>query len=241
MIGIIVNVACVFTGGIIGAFCSKILNKRTTEKVNSVFGISAIGMGIYSVILVKNLTPVIFALIVGTILGDLIHLNELFKKGGSILEKPVSKIFKAPATIEKEEYESLLVTTIVLFCCSGTGIYGCLDAGMTGEYSILLAKSVLDFFTAIIFACSLGLVTAFIAIPQIIIFSLLFLLARFIVPFTTPVMINDFRACGGLILLATGLRIAKIKEFSIADMIPSMALVMPCSWLWTDFILPLLK
>jgi len=240
MIGIIVNVVCVFIGGLIGAAFSKGIPQRTISKVNSCFGISAIGMGIYSVVLVKNLTPVIFALIVGTIIGDLLHLNELFCKGGKLLQKPVSKIFKSPETISKEEYDSLLVTTIVLFCCSGTGIYGSLDAGMTGECSILMAKSVLDLFTAMIFACSLGYVTAFIAIPQIIIFSLLFMLAKFIVPLTTPVMINDFRACGGLILVATGLRIAKIKEFSIADMIPAMALVMPCSWLWTEFVVPLL-
>jgi len=236
MIGIITNVVCVFIGGLIGAFCGRYIPQKTITKVNSCFGISAIGMGIYSVVLVKNLTPVIFALIVGTVIGDLIHLNELFTKGGKLMQKPVSKVFKAPEKLEKEEYESLLVTTLVLFCCSGTGIYGSLDAGMTGECSILLAKSVLDFFTAIIFACSLGYVTAFIAIPQIIIFSLLFLLAKVIVPLTTPVMINDFRACGGLILLATGLRIAKIKEFSIADMIPAMALVMPCSWFWTTVI-----
>jgi len=110
---------------------------------------------------------------------------------------------------------------------------------MTGEYSILMAKSVLDLFTAIIFACSLGFVTALIAVPQIVIFTLLFLLAKLVVPLTTPVMINDFRACGGLILLATGLRVAKIKEFSIADMIPAMIIVMPCSWLWTEFVIPL--
>lgn len=240
MIGIIVNVVCVIVGGIAGALCAGHISQRTIGKVNSCFGISAIGMGIYSVVLVKNLTPVIFALIVGMIIGDLIHLNEIFIKGGKLLQKPVSKMFKSPDTLSQDEYESLLVTTMVLFCCSSTGIYGCLDAGMTGESSILLAKSVLDLFTAMIFACSLGWVTAFIAIPQIIIFSCLFLLAKVVVPLTTPVMINDFRACGGLILLATGFRVAKIKEFSIADMIPAMVLVMPCSWLWTEFVVPLL-
>jgi len=123
MIGIIVNVICVFTGGIIGALFSKFISQSTIQKVNSCFGISAIGMGIFSVILVKNLTPVIFALIVGTIIGDTIHLNELFIKGGKVLQKPVSKIFKTPETLNQDEYESLLVTTLVLFCCSSTGIY----------------------------------------------------------------------------------------------------------------------
>ena len=53
-----------------------------------------------------------------------------------------------------------VVTGIVLFCSSGTGIYGCLDAGMTGNATVLLSKSILDFFTAMVFACNLGAVTS---------------------------------------------------------------------------------
>ena len=111
---------------------------------------------------------------------------------------------------------------------------------MTGNVTILLSKSVLDFFTAMIFACSLGLATSLIAVPQLVIFGLLYLLANLIYPLTTPVMINDFKACGGFILLATGLRIARIREFPIADMIPAMILVMPISAVWVNCISPLL-
>jgi uncharacterized membrane protein YqgA involved in biofilm formation len=134
---------------------------------------------------------------------------------------------------------SLFVTAFVLFCTSGTGIYGSLDAGMTGNVTILLSKSVLDFFTAMIFACSLGLATSLIAVPQLVIFGLLYLLANLIYPLTTPVMINDFKACGGFILLATGLTIMKVREFPMADMLPAMVLVMPLSSLWTKLLLPL--
>ena len=111
---------------------------------------------------------------------------------------------------------------------------------MTGNVTILMSKSVLDFFTALIFACSLGIITSVIAVPQFLIFLCLFLLAKLIYPLTTPAMINDFKACGGFILLATGLRIARIKEFPIADMIPSMVLVMPVSAFWVSCIVPML-
>ena len=111
---------------------------------------------------------------------------------------------------------------------------------MTGNITILLSKSVLDLFTAMIFACSLGPITSLIAVPQLIIFVVLYLLAGTIFPLTTPEMIGDFKACGGFILLATGLRIAKIKEFPIADMIPAMIIVMPISYIWTAYIMPLL-
>ena len=135
---------------------------------------------------------------------------------------------------------ALLVTAIVLLCASGSGIYGSIVSGISGDHSILLAKSILDLFTAMIFACSLGMVVSAIAIPQFIIFLSLFLLAKVIFPLTTPAMINDFKACGGMILLATGLRIAKVKDFPIADMIPAMLLVWPISWMWTAWIVPLL-
>ena len=136
---------------------------------------------------------------------------------------------------------SLLVTAVVLFCVSGTGIYGCLDAGMTGNASVLLAKSVLDVFTAAVFACTLGAVTAVVAVPQLVVFLLMFSLAKVIFPLTTPSMLNDFKACGGIIMLATGFRMIKVKMFPTADMIPAMILVMPFSWAWTAYILPLVS
>ena len=134
----------------------------------------------------------------------------------------------------------MLVTAIVLFCASGTGIYGSIVSGMSGNHSILVAKSILDLFIAMIFSCSLGMVTSLIAVPQAILFLLLFFCAKWLFPLTTPDMVKDFKACGGLIMIATGFRITKIKDIPIADMIPAMILVWPISWMWTAWILPLL-
>ena len=142
--------------------------------------------------------------------------------------------------LPREEYLSLLVTGIVLFCSSGTGIYGCLDAGMTGNATVLLSKSILDFFTAMVFACNLGAVTSLVAVPQAAVFFALFFAAKAIYPRTTTPMIGDFKACGGGLFIATGCRIAKMQDFPVADMIPAMVLVMPLSALWTNYIAPLL-
>lgn len=114
-------------------------------------------------------------------------------------------------------------------------------SGITGDHSILTAKSILDLFTAIIFACSLGIIVSLIAVPQLLIFTALFLCAGFIFPLTTTEMINDFKACGGILMLATGFRMIKVKMFPTADMILAMVLVMPVSWIWTSHILPLMK
>ena len=78
------------------------------------------------------------------------------------------------------------------------------------------------------------------AVPQFLIFIALYLLAGMIYPLCTPAMINDFKASGDILLLATGFRMIKVKEFPVADMIPAMALAMPVSYLWTNYIMSLM-
>ncbi|MDO4648535.1 MAG: DUF554 domain-containing protein, partial [Eubacteriales bacterium] len=210
------------------------------EKLNMVFGVCAMTMGIASVVLMVNMPAVIFSVVVGTAIGLAIHFGDWISRGCAQMEKIVSKIIpKKESDISETEFRETLITIIVLFCASGTGIYGSIVSGMTGEQSILISKSILDFFTAIIFACLLGAVVCFIAVPQFIIFMILFLAAGIIFPMTTPDMINDFKACGGVLLLATGFRMMKVKMFPTADMIPAMVLVMPISWIWSSYIMPL--
>ena len=235
MIGVIVNVLAVALGGVLGTVFSKKLSTRFTTELNKVFGVCAIGMGISSVPLMENMPAVILAVVAGTAVS----------RGGELMEKPIGKLLGErngddEDGLPREEYLSLLVTGIVLFCSSGTGIYGCLDAGMTGNATVLLSKSILDFFTAMVFACNLGAVTSLVVAPQAAVFFALFFAAKAIYPLTTTPMIGDFKACGGVLFIATGCRIAKMQDFPVADMIPAMVLVMPLSALWTNYIAPLL-
>lgn len=239
-IGIIANCLGVIFGGIVGSLIGPRLTESFKANLNLVLGACAMTMGISSITLMKNMPAVILAIILGTVIGLMIHLGALIQKMGMKMEQIISRII--PGKREKDEdYQSVLVTAIVLFCASGTGIYGSITAGMTGDHSILLAKTVLDFATAIIFACVLEMVTCAIAVPQFIIFMALFLLAGAIYPLCTETMICDFKACGGVLLIATGFRMMKLKEFPIADMIPAMVLVMPLSYLWVTYVLPLVS
>lgn len=230
--GVIINILAVMLGGLAGSVFGNRLSAGLKEKLNLVFGICSMGIGISSVILMKNMPAVVLALILGTICGLVIHLGKNISRGS---EKLVKLIPRQGGTDN-----GLLVTAVVLFCASGTGIYGTIISGISGDHSILIAKSILDFFTAMIFACTLGKATSLIALPQAVIFLILFFSARLIYPLTSPVMIDDFKACGGLIMLATGFRIAKVKDFPIADMIPAMILVWFTSYAWTAWIIPIL-
>ena len=232
-IGIIVNVLSLALGGLAGSLIGNKLSEEIKQQMNMIFGICAMGMGIASIVLMKSMPAVVFAVIAGTIIG-------LFLKLGKGIEIFFKKTCLRMVKSDSQEMMSLFITAVVLFCASGTGIYGALDSGMTGNHSVLIAKSVLDFFTTIIFASQLGKVVSLISIPQFVIMIVLFLLAKVIFPMTNETMILDFKACGGFILLATGFRMMKLRELPIADMIPAMVLVMPISYVWTEILLPLI-
>ena len=240
-IGVIINTVAIFLGGIAGALLGDKLPEKYKEQLNLIFGLCSMGMGISSIVLMKYMPAVVFALIIGTIVGLVFKLGDKVYELCSKLQKVMIRIVpKKETNMSETEFLATLITAIVLFCSSGMGIYGSLSEGMTGDSSLLIAKSILDFFTAAIFACNLGYIVSLIAVPQFAIFTILFLSASFIVPLTTPDMIADFKACGGFLMVAAGFRILKLKMFPVVDMIPAMILVMPFSWFWINIILHLL-
>ena len=240
-IGVIINTIAIFLGGIAGALLGNKLPEKYKEQLNLIFGLCSMGMGISSIVLMKYMPAVVFALIIGTIVGLVFKLGDKVYELCSKLQKVMIRIVpKKETNMSETEFLATLITVIVLFCSSGMGIYGSLSEGMTGDSSLLITKSILDFFTAAIFACNLGYIVSLIAVPQFVIFTTLFLTASFIVPLTTPDMIADFKACGGFLMVAAGFRILKLKMFPVVDMIPAMILVMPFSWFWINIILHLL-
>lgn len=225
-----INVTSVVLGGLLGSIIGEKLSDRLKQQMTTIFGVCAMTMGVTSVVLMKNMPAVIFAVIIGSLLGITLNLDGHIRKGtGVLLNK-----------LNLDTDMQLMVTAMVLFCASGTGIYGSLISGMTGDQSILIAKAILDFFTSMIFACQLKKAVMLIGVPQLVIMLALFFSARLILPLTNDAMIADFKACGGIVLLATGFSIMKVVEIPVANMLLSMVLVMPVSALWMNVVAPLL-
>lgn len=239
-VGVIINALSVVIGGILGTVAGHKLSPKFKADLTMIFGLCSMGMGISTIANMESMPAVIFSMVIGTGIGLAIHLGDKINTAAGGMQRFIGRFVKNTNTaLTEEEFMNTLVTIIVLFCASGTGIYGSIVAGMSGDNSVLISKSILDLFTAAIFACNLGLVVSLIAVPQFIIFVILFYGAVVIFPLTTPAMINDFKACGGFLIFATGFRMVKIKNFPIADMIPAMILVMPLSYIWTNYIMPL--
>ena len=95
------------------------------------------------------MTAVVLALLVGFTIGHLLHLEYWTAK---FFLKLVKVLHLGGDDIDMDFY----VTAVALFCCSGFGWYSTLTEGITGDPSLLMSKAVLDGFTALIFASSLG-------------------------------------------------------------------------------------
>lgn len=234
--GVMVNSACVLLGGIAGTFIGKKLDKTLCERITLIFGVCSMTLGINSVVKMQQLPAVILAVILGTIAGECLKVEDRIAALAAKVEKPVSRLVKNQTDRDREKFMSEFISIVVLFCASGTGIFGALHSGITGDHTILFSKAILDFFTAAIFAAGLGIMVALVAVPQFLVMIILFFSAVMIMPLTNEIMLADFTACGGVLMLATGFRISGIKWFPIANMIPAMILVMPFSWIWMTFI-----
>ena len=231
-VGIMTNVAAVVTGGILGCLLGGRVTERWKKLLSDLLGVAAMTMGITLILKGKNLSPVILSLLVGGVIGEALQLE---KRVNGLVVTVTEKVLKGDAVSEANLMQT--ATVIVLFCFSGTGWYGALFEGMTGDGSILITKAILDFVTAGIFATLLGRIVPCLGMPQLIVMLLLFFIAEPVSPHITGSMTADFSAIGGIITLCAGLRMTRIKtDIKVLNLLPSLPLAFLFSALWTALI-----
>lgn len=231
-IGLFTDVGALGIGGLLGGLIGKHLSAPMKEAMNHTFGFCAIFISVTLMMKIHALAPVVLAVVLGTIIGELLRLEDRVQ---SLFSGNWIRIFCGGVPLEAAQ-QNTFQAVAVLFCCSGTGWYGVLTEGFTGDSSILLTKAILDFFTAVIFAAALGRVVSLLATPQLLIFVLLFGVSRLVIPLISAEMLADFSAVGGIVELTTGMRIAGIKrDTKVLNLTPAMLLVFPISALWTYF------
>lgn len=227
-IGVILDSSCILAGGLVGAAIRNKVPERIKEPLNTIFGIAAIAIGIVSFMKLESLPAVIMALILGTVIGELLNLDNKVKK---LFHKIISR-FNFKIEGEREPYVDFFVVVAVTFCASGTNIFGALYEGATGDFTILLSKAVMDVFAAMIFAVVLGYAMSVIVIPQFIFLTLIFYLGRVLMPLLEQSVLNDFMAVGGLMTFALGLVIAKIKKINAVNLLPALLVIFPVSYIF---------
>lgn len=239
MIGPVANSVCIIAGSVLGALCGPVLNEEFRKKFMNVFSCITLGIGVTMLSKGDSLPPVVLSLLFGTALGELLRLESgvmklAFKAAG--LFRRNGKAKPSRESLSDTVFRDQFAVATVLFCVSGLGIIGSMREGLTGECSLLLIKGVLDLFTAMLIAASIGSVVGVLALPQCCIqFALLFG-ATILMPYTTPTMFADFSACGGIIMLGAGLRQMGLVQVPLISMLPGLFFVMPLSALWKQFL-----
>ena len=133
--GVIIDAAAVALGGLTGAMVGPHIKNDMKDGLNLIFGVSSMAMGIGSIVLMQNLPAVIFSIIIGTTVGLILQLGRRLEAVGGKLQKALDR------GKEKSQDTAALVTAIVLFCASGTGIYGSIVSGMSGDHTALFTAN----------------------------------------------------------------------------------------------------
>ena len=222
-IGITTDVLITCLGAVLGVVLGTRLPDSLKKALNNTLGIAAIAMGIVLILKVKNLSAVVLTLVIGSILGELVMLDDRIRK---LVTGVVHKLMNGAAA--DEQFLAQVSAVVILFCC------GALNEGLTGDGSILITKSILDFVTACIFGSILGKIVPMLCIPQAIIYGALFLVSGAVQSFITPDIIADFSATGGIITLCAGLSLAGIKkDMKVLNLLPALILIFLISSAWT--------
>ncbi len=229
--GIISDTLATLIGGILGCILGAKLTERWKSLLNNMLGVSALVMGIFLIIKVHTLPVVILSVLIGAVLGEALHIEDSVHAAVTSVTKKIS------GGSADTDYLLRVSAALVLFCFGGTGWYGALNEGLTGDGIILVTKAILDLFTAGIFGAILGRIVPCLTIPQICVYLFLFSISKLISPYITNEMISDFSSVGGVITFIAGLRLSRIKtDIKVLNILPALILSFLFSGLWSRII-----
>jgi len=217
MIGTFVNVAAVILGSIIGIILRKKLPEKLTTIAFQAIGLFTIFLGITMAFKTEHYLILIFSLIMGSIIGQLLDIDAWLTR--------ISDSLKKKWHSKNDKFSEGLVTAFLLFCMGSMTILGAIEEGLGGNPDLLLTKSLLDGFASIALAAALGIGVMLSVIPLLIYQGGLTLFARLFEQSVTMPIINELTAVGGIILIGLGISILEIKKLKVINMLPSLVIV----------------
>lgn len=230
MIAVLVNCAAIIVGSIIGLLIGKKLNSSFSSIVSTGAGALTLVLGIQMALKYDNIVILALSIILGGIVGTWWNIDGKILQLGVFLEKhfdkkSVSQKIEATSIQSTNNFAYAFLNSSVLFAVGAMAIVGSFKAGVEGDYTIIFTKSILDGFLAIVFAASMGTGTIFSALTIFVYQGLLTVLSKILAPYVTEVLLNEFSAVGGLMIVMIGINLMGLKTIKTANYLPSMILV----------------
>ena len=216
MLGVIVNVITVILGSLVGLMFKKGIPEKVSTAVMIGLGACTLYIGISGSLCGENVLIVIASVVLGVISGTLLNIDGAINRLAKNVEIKFKKEGQSICVAEG------LVTATLLFCVGSMTVTGSIQAGLTGDNSVLITKATLDFVSSMMLASSLGFGVMLASLSVFIIQGGLVLLASLISPFMSTGAINEMTCVGSILIIMIGTNLMGITKIKVADFLPAV-------------------
>lgn len=214
MVGVLVNVALVILGSLLGLFFGRLLPEKLSKAAMTGIGLCTLFIGIQGSLKAESPLVLIAAMVLGVVLGTLLDIDGFVTRLGD----KAQALTKGRGGSVSEGF----VTASLLFCVGAMAVVGSLEAGLAGNNATLYTKSALDFVAALFLAASLGIGVALSALSVLVYQGAIALLAGLLAPVMTPGAVTALSSTGSLVIVALGLNLLGITKIKVADFLPAL-------------------
>ena len=234
-LGTIINSAAIIVGGVFGHLFGKILNERIQDSLQKASGICVLFIGIAgamegmlklsgSSLSAGRSMLIVASLALGALVGEILNIEHGFERFGEWLK------VKTGNAKDKSFVEGF-VTASLTVCIGAMAVVGSIKDGISGDYSILVTKAILDLIIITVMTCSLGKGCAFSAIPVAVFQGLITALARLIKPLMTDGALANLSLIGSILIFCVGVNLVWDKRIKVANLLPSLVFAVAIAFL----------
>mgnify|MGYP000081644688 FL=1 len=225
-LGTLYNALGVVFGGLLGLLIGQRLSEDFHETLLKVTGVAVFVLGIAGTLekmLVVHRSHVeshgsmmlILSLVIGTVIGELLKIEEGFERLGTWLKEKTGNQGDT-------SFVDAFMTTALTICIGAMAVVGAVQDGLTGDTSTLLAKAILDMVIVLVLTVSKGKGAIFAVIPLVILQGLITLLAHLIAPIMTPQALSNLSLVGSSLILCVGINLIWGKRIKVANLLPAV-------------------
>ena len=220
MIAVFVNMAAVFVGSLLGIFFRNRLRENLQNALLTALGLCTAVIGVMIAVATKEILCVIICMAVGTALGELMRIDDGIENAGEAFRKKLVKSGSGGRFTEG------FVSACILFCIGSMTIVGSLEAGIHRDYSIIFAKSTLDFVSSMALGAAMGVGVTCSVVFILVMQGGLTLLSGFVAPALSDAVVTEMSAIGGTILIGMACNMLDLGKtrIRVANMLPAIFL-----------------
>lgn len=221
MIAAIINALGIAFGGTAGMLLRSRINQKLVDGLMAAMGLVTIVIGVQSVVGSSNTLCTVLCLAFGVMIGQTLHIDRFIDGIGD----KAAGLFKGKKFAEGKFAEGVISASI-LFTVGAMAIMGSIDAGLRGDYSVLLTKTVMDTISAAALSAALGLGVVLSLVPVLVWEGLIILLAGVLAPVLSAEVVTEMTAVGGAIFIGMGLNLIGItdRKVNVPNLLPALLL-----------------